>query len=142
MTNGRKTLWWLVFWVGILVVSLIMCCSCATKTKIEYVDREVVRYETKIQHDTLINNIHDSIYHTVYQKGDTVYDVKYKEIVKFRDKVVIKTDTCWRDSIQVQTKEVTRVKKVTPKWCYLSLLGCLVAVVLLIFKVKKWIGLG
>lgn len=142
MTNGRKTLWLLLMWVGILIVSLIMCCSCATKTKIEYVDREVVRYETKIQHDTLINNIHDSIYHTVYQKGDTVYDVKYKEIVKFRDKVVIKTDTCWRDSIQVQTKEVTTVKKVIPKWCYVSLLGCLAAVVLLIFKVKKWIGLG
>ena len=45
----------------IIVGVLFLLCSCATKTNIEYRDREVVKYETKIQHDTLINNVHDSI---------------------------------------------------------------------------------
>ena len=59
------------------ILSLFILTGCATKTKIEYVDREVVKYETKVQHDTLINNVHDSIYHTIFQKGDTIYDTKY-----------------------------------------------------------------
>ena len=60
------------------IVALVLFSSCATKKQIEYRDREVVKYVTKVQHDTLINNVHDSIYHTIFQKGDTIYDTKYK----------------------------------------------------------------
>ena len=42
---------------AIIITLILVFSSCATKTKIEYVDRDVVKYETKIQHDTLINNI-------------------------------------------------------------------------------------
>ena len=82
----------------------IMCAvflldGCSTASKIDYKDREVVKYIKSIQHDTLINNIHDSIYNNVYTKGDTVYNYKYKERVAYKDRIVFKTDTLKRDSI-------------------------------------------
>ena len=69
-----------------VLFAVLMICSCATKTKIEYVDREVVKYQKQVVHDTLINNIHDSVYHTVFQRGDTIYDTKYVEKTKYRDR--------------------------------------------------------
>ena len=123
----------------IIFVLSTLLFSCATKTKVEYVDREVVRYETITLHDTLINNIHDSVYHTIIQRGDTIYNTKYVEKTKWRERVVIKTDTCYRDSIQVQVRETTITKKVTPKWCYyvLALLGLFLAIT--IYKAVRWL---
>lgn len=126
--------------LAIIIIAIILIfSSCATKTKVEYVDREVVKYETKIQHDTLINNIHDSVYHTIFQKGDTVFDTKYVERIKWRDRVVVKTDTCYRDSIQTVIKESVKEKQIIPKWCYISLLVCGLFIIFAIIKVIKWI---
>lgn len=124
---------------AIILFVVMVLSSCATKTKIEYVDREVVRYETKIQHDTLINNIHDSVYHTVFQKGDTVYDTKYVEKTKYRDRIVYQTDTMYRDSIQTQIKETTVEKIKIPKWCYYSLAVCFIFVIFALRKLLKWL---
>ena len=63
----------------IIIAIVLVFSSCATKTKIEYVDREVVKYKKEVVHDTLIQHTHDSVYHTVFQKGDTIYDTKYVE---------------------------------------------------------------
>lgn len=126
--------------VATIVITLILVfSSCATKTKTEYVDREIVRYETKVQHDTLINNIHDSVYHTVFQKGDTIYDTKYVEKTKYRDRVVVKTDTCYRDSIQTVINESVKEKQIIPKWCYISLFVCGLFIIFAIIKVTKWL---
>ena len=126
--------------VATIVITLILVfSSCATKTKIEYVDREVVKYETKIQHDTLINNIHDSVYHTVFQKGDTIYDTKYVEKTRWRDRVVVKIDTCYRDSIQTVIKENVKEKQTTPKWCYYVLVLCAMFVIMYIIKAVRWV---
>ena len=126
--------------VATIVIALILVfSSCATKTKIEYVDRDVVKYETKIQHDTLINNIHDSVYHTVFQKGDTIYDAKYVEKTKYRDRVVVKTDTCYRDSIQTVIKESVKEKQITPKWCYYLLVFSIIVIIFAIVKVIRWL---
>lgn len=122
-----------------ILFTILVFYSCATKTKIEYVDREVVRYETKIQHDTLINNIHDSVYHTVFQKGDTIYDTKYVEKTKYRDRVVVKTDTCYRDSIQTVIKESVKEKQIIPKWCYYLLVFSIIVIIFAIIKVVRWI---
>lgn len=122
---------------------ILMCCclisSCATKTKIEYVDREVVKYQTKVQHDTVTNNVHDSVFHTIFQKGDTIYDTKYVEKTVWRDKIVCKSDTCWRDSIQTVYKQTVVEKKVVPKWCYFSLGALALLLVVIIFRIKKWV---
>ena len=122
-----------------ILVLVIGLCSCATKTKIEYVDREVVKYNTIVQHDTLIQNTHDSIYHTIYQKGDTVYDTKYIEKTRWRDKVVVKTDTCYRNSVRTEIRESVIEKQKIPKWCYVSLVISAIFVIFAIGKFVKWL---
>ena len=124
---------------AIIITLILVFSSCATKTKIEYVDREVVKYETKIQHDTLINNIHDSVYHTVFQKGDTIYDTKYVEKTKYRDRVVVRIDTCYRDSIQTVIKESVKEKQIIPKWCYYLLVFSILVIIFAIVKVIRWL---
>ena len=126
--------------VATIVITLILVfSSCATKTKIEYVDREVVKWQKEVVHDTLINNMHDSVYHTVFQKGDTIYDTKYVEKTKYRDRVVVKTDTCYRDSIQVQIKESVVEKQKIPKWCHYCLGICIIMTIFAIVKTVLWL---
>ena len=123
----------------VIIAIILVFSSCATKKQIEYVDREVVKYETKIQHDTLINNIHDSVYHTVFQKGDTIYDTKYVEKTKWRDRVVYKTDTCYRDSVQTITIKKTIEKQIIPKWCRYCLVVCVIFIIFAIRKLIQWL---
>lgn len=111
---------------------VFLVCSCATKTKVEYIDREVVRYETKIQHDTLINNVHDSI--SVVQKGDTVYVDRWHTAIK--ERIVSRVDTCWRDSLLTEIKEIAVERKIIPNWCYFSLVVC---VIIIIFAITKFV---
>ena len=122
-----------------VLFTVLIFCSCATRTKIEYIDREVVKYQKQVVHDTLINNIHDSVYHTVFQRGDTIYDTKYVEKMKYRDRVVVKTDTCYRDSIQVQIKESVVEKQKIPKWCYYCLGICVLFVIFAFIKLVRWL---
>lgn len=125
--------------VVILIAFVLALSSCAAKTKIEYVDREVVKYQKEVVHDTLFQHTHDSIYHTVFQKGDTVFDAKYVEKTKWRDRVVYKTDTCYRDSVYTQTKEKTVEKQTIPKWCYASLAISVIFFILAIRKLIRWL---
>lgn len=121
------------------IVALVLFSSCATKKQIEYRDREVVKYVTKVHHDTLINNVHDSIYHTIFQKGDTIYDTKYVYHTKYRDKIVEKTDTCWRDSVVVQNKntikEVVKIPIIYKISLFLSIIFC----IFVIIKFVRWL---
>ena len=120
---------------AIIIGIIILFSSCATKTKIEYVDREVVKYETKVQRDTLINNVHDSIF--VEHKGDTVFVNKWHTVVK--EKIKEKVDTCWRDSIRIQTTEKTVEVQKIPKWCYCSLVVCFLFIIFAIVKLVRCI---
>ena len=122
---------------AIIVFVILMLSSCATKTKVEYVEKEVVKYETKIQHDTLINNVHDSI--RIETKGDTVFVDRWHTSVK--EKIVNKTDTCWRDSVRTEIKENTVEKLKTPKWCYASLAVCILFIIFALVKLLKWLRL-
>ena len=122
--------------VAVIVVAIVlMFSSCATKREIQYVDRDVVRYETKIQHDTLINNVHDSI--RIEKKGDTVFVDRWH--TRNKERIVVKTDTCYRDSIQTQIKETTVEKQKIPKWCYGSLVICLLFIIFAIVKLVRCI---
>lgn len=129
-------------WIPVLafiIAFLLSLIGCKTKTKIEYVDREVVKYEYKTIFDTLVQNAHDSIFQTIYQKGDTIYNIKYKEVIKYKNKSVNKTDTVYKDSIQVQYLKETVEKKVTPKWCYYCLLVSVLFAIFAIYKLYKWL---
>ncbi len=125
--------------VATIVAVVILLSSCATKAKIEYVDREVVKWQKEIVHDTLMQHTHDSIYYTVFQKDDTVYSTKYVEKTRWRDKIVVKTDTCYRDSIQTQIKETVVEKQKIPKWCYLCLGVCVIFLIFTFIKLVRWL---
>jgi hypothetical protein len=122
-----------------LFAVLILLCSCATKRKVEYVEREVVKHQKEMVHDTLIQHTHDSIYHTIFQKGDTVYDTKFVEKTKWRDRVVVKSDTCFRDSIQIQVKETVVEKHNIPKWCYYCLGLCVLFIIVAFIRLVRWL---
>ena len=124
----------------LLFISIVITlCSCATRKSIEYVDREVVKYQKEVVHDTLFQHTHDSVYHTVFQKGDTVFDTKYIERIRWRDRAVVKTDTCYRDSIQTVIKESVKEKQIIPKWCYFCLVVCAIFLIFALIKLVLWL---
>lgn len=118
---------------------VVLLCSCATKTKIEYCDREVVKYEKQYVHDTTVVEKHDSVYHAIFQKGDTVYDTKYVERTRWRDRIVVKGDTCWKDSVVMEHKETVKEVVKYPK-SYWYLLGFSILVIIFaIYKLTRWL---
>ena len=125
----------LVVWV---CLCLILFASCATK-HVEYVDRDIIKYVTKVEKDTFTNNIHDSVYFEVLQKGDTVYKTKYKERTVFVDRIKVQNDTCWRDSVVTEYKE--NIKEVTkiPKVFWFSMIFSIIVIIFAILKVVRWI---
>lgn len=124
---------------AIILFVVMVLSSCATKTKIEYVDREVVKYQKEVVHDTLLQHTHDSVYHTIFQKGDTVFNTKYVEKTRWRDRVVVKIDTCYRDSIQTVIKESVKEKQIIHKWCYFCLAVCAIFLIFAIRKLIRWL---
>ena len=118
---------------------VLMLCSCGTKTKIEYVDREVEKLVVKEVHDTLREQVHDSVFQTIYQIGDTVFSEKYVEKTKWRDRIVERKDTCWRDSIRTEYKEkVNEVVKYPKSYWYL--LGISILFFIFAFvKLIRWL---
>lgn len=123
----------------IAFLSLFLLAACATRTRIEYRDRDVNHYITNTVHDTLINNTRDSIYLEVLAKGDTIWRTKYVEKTRWRDRVVERHDTCWRDSIVVEYKE--NVKEVTrvPKIYKFSLLLSILCIIFAFIKLTRWL---
>lgn len=122
-----------------IIIALLTFTSCATKTKIEYRDREVVKYITKELHDTLIDKTSDSVFVNVYVKGDTVFKEKYKEKTRWRDRVVIKNDTCWRDSVVTEYKETTKEVIKIPKIYTYALIFSIIVIIFAIYKILQWL---
>jgi len=123
----------------IVLLIVMVLSSCATKTKIEYVDREVVKYQKEVVHDTLLQHTHDSIYHTVFQKGDTVYNTKYVEKTRWRDRIVERHDTCWRDSVVTEYKETTKEVIKIPKLFWISMCFSILVIIFAFVKLFRWL---
>lgn len=123
--------------IALLFILCFALVSCKTITKVEYRDRVVDHYITNEVHDTLRETKTDSVYFEVIQKGDTVYKTKYKEVIRWKDRVVVKTDTCYKDSIITEYKESVKEIKYVPKIYKISM-G--ISILLLIFALVK-IGL-
>lgn len=124
----------------IAIISIIwMLCSCATKKTIEYRDRIVDHYITNEVHDTLREHTSDSVYFEVIVKGDTVFKTKYKEKIRWRDRIVERHDTCWRDSVVTEYKENTKEVVKYPKtyWWFLGI--SLISVIFAVVKLMKWL---
>ena len=113
--------------------------SCKTQSKIEYRDRDVLKYISTVRVDTFIKDIKDSTYLNIYTKNDTTYIDKYKERLIYKDRIKIKTDTITKDSVVVQFKENTIIKTKVPTWCYILLLiNILIIAVIVIKFYYKW----
>ena len=138
MNIGGKTLRWGIFLVW-MVFALICFTSCATKTKIEYRDRDVNHYITNTVHDTLVDKTTDSVYFEVKVKGDTVYATKYKEKTRWRDRIVIKHDTCRVDSIVTIRKEVTKEITKIPKLFKISMVFSILVIIFAFVKLYRWL---
>lgn len=125
--------------VMVAFLSIVLMSSCATKSKIEYRDRIVNHYITKEVHDTLRENITDSVYYEVMVKGDTVYKTKYKEKIRWRDRIVEKCDTCYKDSVITEYKE--SVKEITkiPKIYQYSLFFSIGILIFAFIKLVRWV---
>lgn len=127
------------FCAVIVFVVVMMLSSCATKTKIEYRDRDVNHYITNVVHDTLIDKTTDSVFYEVKVKGDTVFATKYKEKTRWRDRIVEKHDTCFRDSIVTVKKETTVEVVKIPKIYRISLLFSILVIIFAIIKALRWV---
>lgn len=85
----------------IILISTLLLFGCRTVKEIQYVDR----YNTRTEYDSIYIDRLDSTY--IFQKGDTVYQFKYKTF--YRDRIKIKTDTL----IDKQYYTVNKIKTVT-----------------------------
>jgi hypothetical protein len=122
-----------------VMVALMLFTSCATRKVVEYRDRDVNHYITNTVHDTLIDKTTDSVYFEVKVKGDTVYQTKYKEKTRWRDRIIERHDTCWRDSVVTEYKE--KVKEVTkiPKIFVVSLFISIICIIFAFIKLVRWL---
>ena len=123
---------WILFWI-------ICFTSCATKTKIEYRDSIVDHYNTIVQHDTLREHTSDSIFEKIYVKGDTVYNTKYVENTRWRDRIVERHDTCWRDSVVTEYKETTKEVTKIPKLFWISMCFSILVIIFAFVKLFRWL---
>ncbi len=123
----------------IIVALVILFSSCTPRAIVEYRDRDINHYITKVEKDTVTQNTRDSIYFEVIKKGDTVYATKYKEKYIYLDKIQIRRDTCWRDSVVTQYKE--NIKEITkiPKIYKVSLGFSMLFVIFAILKLLTWL---
>ena len=126
--------------LAVIVIAIIMLfSSCATKTKIEYRDRIVDHYNTIVQHDTLREHTSDSIFEKIYVKGDTVYNTKYVEKTRWRDRIVERHDTCWRDSVVTEYKETTKEVTKIPKLFWISMCFSILVIIFAFVKLFRWL---
>lgn len=129
----------LLYNIVVIFCFVLFLSSCATKTKIEYRDRDVNHYITNTVHDTIIDKTTDSVYVNVYTKGDTVFKEKYKERTRWRDRIVERHDTCYRDSIVKEYKETTREVTKVPTFYKYCLWFSIIVVIFAIIKLVRWV---
>lgn len=122
-----------------LSLFVLLLSGCVTKRVVEYKDRIVDHYITKTTHDTLYDQVVDSVYFEVLVKGDTVYKTKYKEKTRFRDKIVVRYDTCMVDSIVTEYKETVKEVKKIPKIYRFALWFSIIIIIFAIIKVVRWV---
>lgn len=128
--------------VNRLLLLLCLCLAlygCRTQTKVEYRDKYIDRYITQVQHDTLREHTTDSVYVSVLQKGDTIYQTKYKEVVRWRDRIIEHIDTCYKDSIVTEYKESIKEVQYIPKIYKISMCISILLLIFALIKIGLWL---
>lgn len=135
LNNGCGTFLYIVS----IVLAVMLLASCATRTKIEYRDRDVNHYITNTVHDTVMVKEKDSTYHKIEVRNDTVFDTKYVEKTKWRDHIVEKHDTCYRDSVLTEYKETTKEVVKYPKTFWWLLGISIISIIFAFIKLLRWL---
>lgn len=143
VTSAVIALLWAVAWVLVLLLT-----GCKGATEYVTVEKVVERTDTVREVQLLRDTAHvrDSVFLTQYLRGDTMYVVKYKERVEYRERV--KRDTVYkskRDSVAVPVpypvefvKEVEKPLKWWQKWLmWIGAFAVLVVAGALVLKWKK-----
>lgn len=96
-----------------LIIFLLLMLSACTKTihTVDVVEVPVVHHSVQI--DTIRDSIErlDSVY--IYQKGDTVYQQRVKETVKWKERIKVVNTT---DTITKVVKKPVMVEKQLNTW--------------------------
>lgn len=124
---------------AILIAIVLLFTSCKTHTVVEYRDRLVDNYIAKVQHDTLIIDTYDSVFQSIITRNDTVYDTKYIEKFKWRERIVEKIDTCWKDTVLTEYKKVTKEVVKIPKIYKYALIISIISIIFAAIKIYKWL---
>ena len=122
----------LLVWMLCVFVCLT---SCATRNKIEYIDKEVEKIVVKEIHDTVRESLHDSI--VIKERGDTSLIERWH--TKYRDRIVETHDTVRNDSIQVQYKETVKEVVKYPKTYWAAVCVSILFFIFAFVKLIKWI---
>ena len=108
--------------------------SCRTRREIVEVPIEVpqINTEYKTKKDSIF--VHDSVFHTIYSKSDTIYS----ELIKYRYKYLVKRDTILRQDTIYKTKTLTNTveKKIKFVPWYIKSLAWIGAAALLLLGIK------
>ena len=125
------------YMIGTVILVGLLLCSCAATKHIEWRDREVEKWNTKVVHDTVRVYEKDSIYHQITTKNDTVFDTKIVERIRWRDKIVEKTDTIIKIQTMIEYKDRIIEKKIVPKWCWYCLAFSILCFIFAIIKIRR-----
>lgn len=122
----------------VILFAFVCITGCKSSKNIEYRDRYIDRYITNVVHDTLKEHFTDSVYLEVVQKGDTIYRTKYKEVVRWRDRIIEHYDTCYMDSVITEYKE--SIKEITriPNIFKISMGISILLLIFALFKLILW----
>ena len=121
----------------LLLISLILCISCKTSTKIVEVPVEVIKKE--YVHDIKIDSVYirDSV--DRWQKGDTLYITKWHTKFKYINKVdtIIKTDSIPK-IVSVEKKvEVNHIYWYQKLLMWLGGITIVLLIIVITYRVKK-----
>lgn len=132
--NDRNVVAWMIAHIISACVIALIFCGCKTKVVTVEKVRTDTKYVTKLQRDSI--RIHDSIFVNQWQKGDTVYQVRYRWHAMWRDRLL--HDTIYKsivDSVPVPYAVEKIVEKPVTPWYNYLIIGCLCLTILfLIFK--------
>jgi hypothetical protein len=79
------------------------------------------------------------VYFEVKVKGDTVYQTKYKEKTRWRDRIIERRDTCWRDSVVTEYKETVKEVTKISKIFVVSLFISIICIIFAFIKLVRWL---
>lgn len=118
------------FMTALIIIFFVSLCfflsGCRSAHDVEYISRTDTVTRNVVSHDSIF--LHDSVYHEVIQRGDTIYNTKFVLNTRYKDRVlhdsiyIAKTDTVYREVEKIVKQKQSLWQRVA------NVVGCFVAV--------------